>query len=53
MYTIILDEGIVIRDADQVVVAPCASADDPDFLTYIAWVEAGNEPLVLNTRALG
>ena len=53
MYTIILDEGIVIRDADQVVVAPCASAEAPDFLAYIAWVEAGNEPLVLNTRPQG
>ncbi len=50
MYTVILDEGIVLRDADQKVVAPCESADDPDFVAYGAWVEAGNSPLVLDTR---
>lgn len=51
MYTIILDEGVVIRDSDAKVVAPCQSAQDPDFLEYILWVEAGNQPLILPTRS--
>ena len=51
MFTVILDEGIVIRDGDQKVVAPCQSDQDPDFCEYIAWVMVdGNEPLVLATR---
>jgi hypothetical protein len=50
MYTIILDEGTVTRDADGKVVAPCQSAEDPDFVAYIEWVEAGNTPLILDTR---
>lgn len=53
MYTIILDEGLVIRDADQKVVAPCESADDADFVAYQNWVSAGNTPLVLDTRPQG
>jgi hypothetical protein len=53
MYTIILDEGIVLRDSDGLVVAPCESAENPDFVTYIDWVNAGNEPLVLDTRTPG
>lgn len=50
MYTIILDEGTVTRDADGKIVAPCQSAEDPDFVAYIEWVEAGNTPLILDTR---
>jgi hypothetical protein len=46
MYTVSLSEGTVTR-SDGVVVAPCQSADDPDFLAYIAWVEAGNSPLII------
>lgn len=50
-YTIILDEGVVIRDSDGVQVAPCQSVDEPNFITYNAWVEAGGEPTVLDTRS--
>jgi hypothetical protein len=46
MYTVSLSEGTVTRD-DGVVVAPCQSTDDPDFLAYIAWVEAGGNPIVV------
>jgi hypothetical protein len=49
MYTIILDEGIVL-DSNNAVVAPCQSADDPKYISYIAWVHAGNTPLELATR---
>lgn len=50
-YTIILDEGIVIRDSDQKVVAPCQSVDDPDFIEYNEWIAAGGEPTIYNTRS--
>lgn len=51
MYTVVLDEGIVIRDADQVIVAPCLSADDPDAVAYYNWVMVeGNEPLTIQSR---
>lgn len=49
-YTIILDEGVVIRDRDQKQVAPCDSEHDPDFKEYNAWIDLGNEPKILNTR---
>ena len=49
MYTIILDQGIVIRDSDGKVVAPCQSAEDPDFIAYNQWVEAGGQPTVYDT----
>lgn len=51
MYTIILDEGIVIRSSDGKVVAPCQSTDDIDFVEYSNWVESGNEPIILDTRS--
>lgn len=47
MYTLSLSTGEVTRIADGKVVAPCQSAEDPDFVEYIAWVEAGNEPNVV------
>ena len=50
-YTIILDEGIVLRDSDGVQIAPCQSDQDPDFLAYNAWIEAGGEPTILDTRS--
>lgn len=50
-YTIILDEGVVIRDSDGAQVSPCQSERDPDFLAYNAWVEAGGQPTILDTRS--
>jgi GH43 family beta-xylosidase len=49
-YTLIQDEGIVIRDEDDVQVAPAQSATDKDFVAYILWVNQGNEPTILETR---
>lgn len=49
MYTIILDQGIVVRDSDSKIVAPCQSPEDPDFVEYIQWVESGNQPTILTT----
>jgi hypothetical protein len=47
MYTIILYEGTVTRNEDGKVVAPCQSDQDPDFRAYIDWVEAGNQPAIV------
>lgn len=47
MYTLSLSTGEVTRIADGKVVAPCQSAEDPDFVEYIGWVETGNEPNVV------
>lgn len=42
MYTIVLNTGAVLRDSDGKQVAPCQSIDDPDYVAYLAWIEAGN-----------
>jgi hypothetical protein len=45
IYTISVSTGEVVRVSDGVVVAPCQSADDPDFKAYIEWVMVeGNQP---------
>ena len=51
MYTIILDQGIVIRDSDGVVVSPVESADDPKFVEYNTWAGNGGQPLIVNTQS--
>ena len=43
-YTINTATNEVTRVADGKIVAPCQSADDPDFVAYIAWVNANNTP---------
>lgn len=54
MYKIILQTGEVIREADGVVVAPCQSADEPNYVAYLEWVAQGNEPVVgVRSRAGG
>jgi hypothetical protein len=46
MYTISLITGEVVRVSDGKVVAPCQSAEDPDFRAYIDWVMVeGNQPV--------
>lgn len=47
MYKLIPQLGQVVRESDDVIVSPCQSADDPDYLAYIEWVEQGNEPEVI------
>lgn len=46
MYTI--TNGIVTRDLDGKIVSPAQSAEDPDFVAYIDWVNAGGEPVMIN-----
>jgi hypothetical protein len=43
-YTLNLSTGNVTRDSDGAVVAPAQSVDDPLYVEYIAWVNAGNAP---------
>jgi hypothetical protein len=43
-YTINLGTGNVTRDSDGVQVAPAQSVDDPLYVEYLAWVNAGNLP---------
>lgn len=45
-YTIHHGDGTVTRNSDGKVVAPCQSVDDPDFVSYHAWIDAGNEPSI-------
>ena len=47
MYTVSLSQGTATRNSDSKVVAPCQSVDDPDFVEYIAWIDAGGEPIVV------
>ena len=49
MYTIILDQGIVIRDSDGVIVSPVESADDPKFIEYNTWANNGGQPAIYDT----
>jgi hypothetical protein len=49
MYSVILDKGAVVRMSDKRVIAPCESEQDPDFLAYIAWVNAGNKPKIYDS----
>ena len=51
-YTIILDEGVVLRDSDGAQIAPCQSADDPDFMLYASYVEAGGVVAQVVSRTL-
>jgi len=46
MYTVSISQGTVTRD-DGIIVAPCQSVDEPDFVAYIAWIDAGNQPLIV------
>lgn len=44
MYTIDMNSGAVTRDSDGKVVAPCQAVDDPDYVAYVDWINAGNHP---------
>lgn len=44
MYKLIIESGEVIRVEDNVVVSPCQSVDDPNYVEYLNWIYAGNQP---------
>jgi hypothetical protein len=39
--------------SDGKIVAPCQSEFDPDFVAYIAWVNAGNQPVIIESDYQG
>lgn len=47
-YTLHIQSGTVTRDADGVEVAPAQSVTDADYVAYIEWINAGNEPRILD-----
>ena len=53
MYEIRPNEGTVTRVSDGKTVAPCQSEFDPDFVAYIAWVNAGNQPVIIEADYQG
>jgi hypothetical protein len=50
MYEIRPSEGTVTRVSDGKVVAPCQSELDQDFVAYIEWVNAGNQPAIIESN---
>lgn len=51
MYSNNPQTGEITRLSDGKVVAPCQSADDPDFVEYLQWAEAGNTATIINVAA--
>jgi hypothetical protein len=51
-YTLNIATGVVIRDVDQQLVAPCQSPYEPDYVAYTQWVAAGHEPAIINVPPL-
>lgn len=49
MYTLDVATGIVTRDSDGKQVAPCQSAEDPDFLSYQVWANGGGAPTIVDS----
>lgn len=47
MYIFNPQDGTITRESDGKVVAPCQSPEDADFLAYVAWVNAGNQPTTI------
>jgi hypothetical protein len=47
MYTLNELTGIVTRDSDGSICAPCESIEDPLFIEYHNWIEAGNSPNIV------
>lgn len=46
MYTLDTSTGIVTRDSDGAQCAPAQSITDANFVSYHAWVVAGNAPTI-------
>jgi hypothetical protein len=47
MYTFNENTGEVIRDVDGIVVSPCQTSDDPNFVEYMLWINQGNHPDII------
>lgn len=49
MYTYTADTGEVTRDSDGVVVSPCQSNEEPNFVAYQEWALAGGVLAIVET----
>ena len=47
-YIINSNTGYVVRTSDGVIVAPAQSIEDPAYVEYINWVNAGNSPTYID-----
>lgn len=47
-YKVHIQAGTVSRIADDVLIAPTSDDQNPDYLAYRAWLEAGGEPDVID-----
>ncbi len=47
MYSFSPSTGVVTRDSDGAVCSPVQSTEDPLFIEYQQWIDAGNEPTVI------
>lgn len=52
-YKYVNNRSLVIRDSDGKIVSPCQSSEDPDFVEFINWVNAGNEPVIIEPEDAG
>lgn len=48
MYTLHIQAGTVTRDIDGILVAPAQDPNAPEYLEYVAWVNQGNSPSILD-----
>lgn len=48
MYTLCEFDGTVTHNETGAVVLPCQSVDDPEFIAYNEWINAGNEPIIVD-----
>jgi hypothetical protein len=49
MYTYNVTTNIITRNSDGKIVSPVQNAQDPDYLSYLQWIEAGNTPTEVAT----
>lgn len=52
-YKYVNNRGLVIRDSDGKVVSPCQSSEDPDFIEFNEWANAGNVPVIVEPEDVG
>lgn len=51
MYTSYIHAGVTVRDSDGKQIYPNETPDAPEILEYVAWLEAGNAPHVVEEKS--
>ena len=46
MYYIDKETGYIKRSSDNKIVSPIEDVNDPDYIEYLNWVKAGNDPII-------